>query len=164
MQLDAATAVVIGAASGALVSGVSNFITRWLDRTAENRKHYRELSIQAAISAWEHHIELQKLRGELLQEHVTILPLDTFIVRMVRLLEIAADTSLKPSELTKRMNSLKPIDDAMLKAASPKHEAGLAQSLRPTTEQNQDTKRFHYAPQFFRSASPAIVHAYGNLY
>lgn len=89
--MDATTAVIIGAAIGAGVSGLFALISIHLQRRAEERRQIRELAVQVALENWKIYKAVADNQGGLVP------PIDTFLIHAVHLIS-ALDGRLKTHE------------------------------------------------------------------
>lgn len=105
-----ATSVLIGA----LIGAISTLIVTWMNKRTEERKHYRELLINAAI---ENYKEVQLMTRTIIEKRPTIshvvYPMDTYIIHMSKLAELVIDKKLKAGELSKILGELDQFTDEM---------------------------------------------------
>ena len=90
---------VLGPALGAGIAGGSSLITTLINKRSEERKHYRELVMNAAIANWKQFVDLTP-PGE------TIEPLEDFIVHMMRFYDLVLSKKLDKKTLEKRLQEI----------------------------------------------------------
>ncbi len=95
-----ALAGAIGALVAAIVVSLSNVVVTLVNKRAEERKHYRELIINAAIENYKEERSMAKVVMERRPEIDQIFyPMDDFIIHMAVLAEFVIDKKIKPDEL-----------------------------------------------------------------
>lgn len=93
----------IGALSvlaGAIVASLTSLFTTLITKRSEERRHYRELVINAAIENWKQVIALTP-------PEQTIEPLDDYIIHMMKLYDEVLAKKLAPEQLVTKLNELK---------------------------------------------------------
>jgi hypothetical protein len=96
----AAIAGAVGALVAAIVISLSNVVVTLINKKAEERKHYRELIISAAIENYKEERSMAKIVMEKRPEIDQIFyPMDDFIIQMSMLADFIIDKKLKPEEL-----------------------------------------------------------------
>jgi hypothetical protein len=96
----AAIAGAVGAFVAAIVISFSNVVATLINKKAEERKHYRELIINAAIENYKEERSMAKMLMEKRPEINQIFyPMDDFIIQMSMLADFIIDKKLKPEEL-----------------------------------------------------------------
>jgi hypothetical protein len=96
----AAIAGAVGAFVAAIVISLSNVVVTLINKKAEERKHYRELIINAAIENYKEERSMAKIVMEKRPEINQIFyPMDDFIIQMSMLADFIIDKKLKPEEL-----------------------------------------------------------------
>lgn len=96
----AAIAGAVGAFVAAIVISLSNVVVTLINKKAEERKHYRELIINAAIENYKEERSMAKLLIEKRPEIDQIFyPMDDFIIQMSMLADFIIDKKLRPEEL-----------------------------------------------------------------
>ena len=78
---------VLSAGVGAAVSALSAIVVVWLTKRYEDKRHFREIVLKAAIENWKQQHEDWKVH----QKPVRIAPLDLYILNMVKLSELILD-------------------------------------------------------------------------
>src|ERR1041385_3772969 len=58
MNLKPEELILIGTLAGALIGSLSTLLVTWLNKRPEERRHYRELVVNAAIEHWKHASDL----------------------------------------------------------------------------------------------------------
>jgi hypothetical protein len=105
MPIDA-PATVISAIVGAGVGGLVTLIGQWLTRRSEERRHLRELVIRTAVEDWKYTSEaLKKLGAERP-------PIDSYILRMVKLVEVLETPHLTPEIVRRKLSEVHAITRA----------------------------------------------------
>jgi hypothetical protein len=106
MPIDAHTATVIGAIVGAGTGGLVTLVGQWLTRRSEERRHLRELVIRTAVEDWKYTSDaLEKLGAE---RH----PIDPYILRMVKLVEVLETPHLTPEIVRQKLSEVHAITRA----------------------------------------------------
>ena len=106
MPIDAPTAAVIGAILGAGTGGIVTLFGQWLTRRSEERRHLREIVIRTAVEDWKYtSAALEKLGAE---RH----PIDSYILRMTKLVEILESRHLTPELVRRKLSEVHAITRA----------------------------------------------------
>jgi hypothetical protein len=113
MQIDAATATVIAAIVGAGVGGFVTLLGQWLSRRSEERRHLRQLVMQAAIENWRF---TSDAAAKLAQAGYPVdrYPLDSFLLHMLKLSEVLNERHLTPDLVRTKLQEV----HAVTRAAS----------------------------------------------
>lgn len=103
----AALAGAIGALVAAIVVSFSNLIIALINKKSEERKHFRELIIKAAIENYKEERSLAKVVMEKSPErNIIFYPLDDFIIQMSLPAELIVNKRLNPEELKQALIDL----------------------------------------------------------
>lgn len=97
---------LLSALGGSLVTGL---IAIWMNRQnrfSEEKKHLRQLLFNTAIENWKTRVDMIKETGG------TVMPLDSFIIHMVKLSEIFNENITKDN-IPSKMKEIREITDAM---------------------------------------------------
>src|SRR5206468_1734238 len=100
MQIDVATATLIATAIGALSSGTTAIIILLINKRSEERRQLRELAMKAAVDNWRYACEVAD------QYRVPKLPLDVFVVHMLKLTEALASRTLTADNLAAKLQEV----------------------------------------------------------
>jgi hypothetical protein len=94
-ELYVAIAGIVGVAAG----GILQMVTAWGIRRWDEKREYRKLAIEAALENWRHQnalkIDIIKSGGT---GDASIESPDAYIIHMLRIINMAADMRLTPSE------------------------------------------------------------------
>ncbi|PYL17915.1 MAG: hypothetical protein DME30_05040 [Verrucomicrobia bacterium] len=100
MQIDATTATLLASAIGAISSGATATIILLINKRSEERRHVRELAMKAALDNW---LYMSKAA----QEHgAQRLPLDVFVVHMLKLSEALTSGDLTADNLAAKLREV----------------------------------------------------------
>src|SRR5438270_11232267 len=100
MQIDATTATLLATAIGALSSGATAVIILLINKRSEERRHLRELAMKAALENW---LYMSKTATEYGAER---LPLDVFVVHMLKLSEALTSRDLSADNLAAKLREV----------------------------------------------------------
>lgn len=100
MQIDATTAALIASAIGALSSGGTAVAVLLITKRSEERRHLRELAMKAAVDNWLQFAEVTKQRGG------NLLPLDVFVIHMLKLCEVISAGDLSAANLPGKLREV----------------------------------------------------------
>jgi hypothetical protein len=107
-----ALAGAIGALVAAIVVSLSNLFVTLINKRAEERKHYRELIINAAIENYKEEKSMAKAILERRPEIDQVFyPMDDFIINMAVLADFVIDKKIKPDELKEALIEMDKIRD-----------------------------------------------------
>ena len=88
VALIAALSTAIGTILGVIITSVIQSRTNRLNRESDERKHYREMVVKAAIENWKQTIEISKVRGG-----AYVMPLESFIVAVAKSADVIFNTN-----------------------------------------------------------------------
>jgi KaiC/GvpD/RAD55 family RecA-like ATPase len=100
MQIDATTATLLASAIGAVSTGATAIIILLINKRSEERRHVRELAMKAALDNW---IHMSKAATEYGAER---LPLDVFVVHMLKLSEALTSCDLTADNLAAKLREV----------------------------------------------------------
>ena len=115
--------VAICTLMGGLVGSFAAIVTTLLNKRSEERKHLRQLVVNAAIEDWKQQIEQYKIH----QQPVPISPLDIYIVRMVKLSEVILTDKVTSSNVEQK---LKEVDEMTSQIMKYKKESSASKQRR----------------------------------
>jgi Na+-transporting NADH:ubiquinone oxidoreductase subunit NqrC len=81
--------VAVSSLAGVIVTSIFNYLNNREARRSEERRHQKQLIIQAAIENWKQQIEVYKGIPQ-----VSIPPLDAYIIHMVKFTELILEGDL----------------------------------------------------------------------
>jgi hypothetical protein len=90
---------VLGTLVGALIGSLSTLLITWLNKKSDERKHLRELVVNAAIESWKQHVSAAVAKNI----SVAIMPLDTYIIHMIKFSELILDKEINASNIEKKL-------------------------------------------------------------
>ncbi len=122
-----ALAGAVGALVAAIVVSLSNLVVTLINKRAEERKHYRELIINAAIENYKEEKDMSKAILEHRPDITQVFyPMDDFIINIAVLADFVIDRKIKPDELKKALIEM----DKIKKMVMEHREQSLPESLR----------------------------------
>lgn len=107
---------VVAAISSLVTVIVSSLFTIWntaLTRKYELRKQRQQLAIQSAIESWKKIFDLVVETSKVKQQLIWAPPLDVYILRMVKIAELAEDLTLTESNAKKKLQDIDKLLDAV---------------------------------------------------
>src|SRR6266404_4842531 len=105
MQIDAGTAAVLAASVSGLCSAITAIGIVAFTKRSDERRHLRELVVRTATENWKVVNEAAKEAGE------SRLPLDVYILHMLKFSEILLAKNLKPDEIAAKLREVQKIVD-----------------------------------------------------
>ena len=95
-------ALVVGlsAMAGAIIPSITSIVNTIITKRSEDRRHYRELVINAAIEYWKQFIATAQ-PGE------TTEPLEDFMLHMMKFYDEVLTKKLSPEQLEEKLEELK---------------------------------------------------------
>ena len=108
MQLDATSGTLIGTVIGALAGISGTIAVALISKRSEEKRHFRELAMQAAIQNWQHSYEVAKAWSEA-GHRKRIAPLDHYIIHMILLCKLLDERELSEENVRvqfKRIHSI----------------------------------------------------------
>ena len=111
MQIDAATATLLAAATGALSSGLTAVVILLITKRSEERRHLRELAMKGALENWRVVSESAARAGE------PRLPLDVYLVHMFTLAQALSSADLSPENLPTKLREVQRLTSIAIEEA-----------------------------------------------
>lgn len=105
MQINPVTLLVIGALisfSSAVVGAASAILVTWITRRSEERKHRREIIVNAAIENWKQVATLLEKSGK----PFSMRPLDIYLIHMAATADIIFGKDLSPETINKKFDEV----------------------------------------------------------
>jgi|SRR5215216_58168 len=97
--------ILISALSSATIGAAAALLGNWISKRSEERKHFRQLIITAAVESWKQSCENLKLtRGG-----ITIYPVDDHIIHMMKFAELILDQEVNESNIEQKLKELNAI-------------------------------------------------------
>lgn len=132
MNISPTTLVIVSALIGAgfsllgvIVNSLFNLRTTRLAKESEERRHQREIVINAAIENWKQQMEQYKIH----QQPMNIVPLDVYIVHMLKFSELFLNGDVTPANIREKS---KEVEDLTLMLIEHKKERGEIMKQRRT--------------------------------
>jgi hypothetical protein len=104
-QMNAATAGLLGTALGALASGATALFITHITKRSEERRQLREIAFKTAIQNWDYVCKLSA------QCRVPTLPLDVFILHMLKLSEVLTSGDVTEANLVAKLQEVRRFTD-----------------------------------------------------
>jgi hypothetical protein len=101
MSLSSEAIVAITAVSSALIGTLPGIVAAWIAHRSEERRHFREIAVNAAIKSWERRFDLMKEQGG------AVTPLEHFTIHAVQMFKLAFDDDLSEGLLRTRLQEIK---------------------------------------------------------
>jgi hypothetical protein len=98
--MNAATAGLLGTALGALSSGATAIIIMHVTKRSEERRQLREIAFKTAIENWSY------VRNVAAQHQAPVLPLEVFIVHMLKLSEVLTSGDVTEENLIAKLREV----------------------------------------------------------
>lgn len=94
--------LVVGTLGGAIIGSLSTVFITFITKKSEERKHFKGLVINTAFESWKSNVELSKIQSK--NRDVNILPLDTYIVHMLKVSELIFSNKINKTNIEKILN------------------------------------------------------------
>lgn len=107
---------VIGAAGvsiGAIIGAASSLIVTYINRSSEERRHFRELGVQIAIEKFKQSLDLAQTTANATGRPISLPGFDAFLIHSIRLMEIVAEPGLSANETASKINKLGEFTDTL---------------------------------------------------
>lgn len=124
MSLVCAIVATLGVFLGSIITGISTLLVPWLLRRSERKRELRQLAVTAGLETWRKSCDIQIEAAKLGEGPQIIGPADPFIGHLLRVLDIAVDMKLSPTEAARRIDAL-PLAQAKPCATNPKSEQAM---------------------------------------
>jgi len=111
---DSVNLVILGALISffsSLVGATSAILVTWISKKSEERKHRREIIVNAAIQNWKQVADLLLVNKSSFQ----MPPLDSFLFHMAATADIVFSKDLSPEKVVKELNKVDALLDAVEK-------------------------------------------------
>ena len=103
--MNAATAGLLGTALGALASGATAIFITHITKRSEERRQLREIAFKTAINNWDYVCKLSAQYG------VATLPLEVFIIHMLKLSELLTSGDVTEENLVAKLQEVRRFTD-----------------------------------------------------
>jgi hypothetical protein len=111
MSIDAATAVVLGAAISGLCTAITALGVVWITKRSDERRHLREIILRTAIENWKVVDQAAK------ESRAQRLPLDVYIIHMLKFAEIITKKHITVDDIEKNDRESALVIAAAIKSA-----------------------------------------------
>ena len=102
----------VSALVGGVVGAAVTLLATWLRNRSEERKHFRELLLSAALENWKEQVSIEKLKLEKRPTLDVYFPsLDMYLFYMVKLAPALLDKDIKPSDVEKLLDEANEISE-----------------------------------------------------
>lgn len=91
--------VLIGTLGASALAVVATLAATWITKRSEERKHLRELVMQGAIENWKLQMEIYRETKRAMR----IIPLDVYIIQMLKLSDVLMSQDLTPENVIERL-------------------------------------------------------------
>jgi hypothetical protein len=98
VALIAALSTAIGTILGVVITSFIHARTNRLNRESEERKHYKEIVVKAAIENWKENLAVAKLRSG-----AKVYPLESFIIAVATAADVIFDPTTNEGNLAERL-------------------------------------------------------------
>ena len=99
MDIKPEVLAVLGTLAGALIGSISTLLITWLNKKSEERRHLREITVNAAIESWKQHVSVAISKNVPAQ----IMPLDVYIIHMMKFAELVLDKKIDSSNIEEKL-------------------------------------------------------------
>ncbi len=97
--MDSEILLIIGTLGGAIIGSLSTIFITFITKKSEERKHFKGLVVNTAFESWKSNLELSKIQSK--SRDVKILPLDTYIVHMLKVSELVFANKINKNNIEK---------------------------------------------------------------
>jgi hypothetical protein len=101
--------VLVGTLGASALAVVATLAATWITKRSEERKHLRELVMQAAIENWKRQMEIYKETKRAMR----LVPLDVYIIQMLKLSDVLMSKDLTPENVIDRLRETDQLTDAV---------------------------------------------------
>jgi hypothetical protein len=102
---------------GVALGSLSTLAVTFLNRRFDDRRHLRQVAIEAAVQNWKQDIEIANTIGKLTRQNVGINPLDTYIIHMLQLAELMSSKGITAENVQDKLARIYEITDAVSESA-----------------------------------------------
>jgi hypothetical protein len=120
MELTPQELTIISTLAGTFIGSLFMYLGMRASIKSEERKHYRDIVIKAALENWKASIDSAKLKASATGGPQLAYPLDSFIIHMIKLLELVLNKNLKKSNVIDRLKEVDEITDLVIKHVNTK--------------------------------------------
>ena len=115
--------VALSTLLGVLFTGLISLGIAFLHARSEERRHLREIAINAAIRYWEHDTELAKLRANANPERPeSVAPLDSYIIHTFLLADLVSKGKITRENIVSELSRIRAVSDAAAESAKPQRK------------------------------------------
>jgi L-cystine uptake protein TcyP (sodium:dicarboxylate symporter family) len=108
-----ALTAALSSLAGVVITSIFNLLNTRITKKSEEIRHRRELVINAAIENWKQQMEQYKIH----QQPMRLVPLDVYIVHMLKFTEVILNNEITPANIEEKMKEVEETTEAILRHA-----------------------------------------------
>ena len=112
----------LAAILGAFVTGLISLAILFISRRFDDRRHMRDLAINAAVQFWAKNAELATQQAQATGKDQYIVPLDSVIVSMLLLAELVSKKRITRENVVRELARIRGVTDIAAEATRPKQQ------------------------------------------
>ena len=105
MSLSSEELTVIGTLGGAIVGALSSTIVSIVNKRSEEKRHFRETVINAAIENWKHVSQISSSQY--------LMPLEHYIIHTAKMCDLALNEKLTNCNIKEKLSEIDELMDAL---------------------------------------------------
>jgi hypothetical protein len=107
---------VIAAIGGGFVSGIILLINNWINKKSEERKHIRQIMLNAALDHWKQTCNFALERSKMTPgQRILILPFEANIVYVTNLANVLFNEKITKENIVSKLKKVREISDEVTK-------------------------------------------------
>ncbi len=110
--------VALSTLTGVIITSIFNLLTTRITNKSDERKHQRELIMNAAITNWKQACEYSKET----KDPNIVVPLDDYIIHMVKLSELVMDEKLDASNIEQKLSEVNDFTNKLIEYRKQKYK------------------------------------------
>lgn len=103
---------MIAAFGGAAISGVMAFALNWQNRRSDEKKHLREMMVNAALENWKKTCDLGTEIARKEGKKVDLAPLDSYLIHMFKFSEVLLDKKITKENIGDKIKEITEVVEA----------------------------------------------------
>lgn len=125
---------VIAAIGGGLVSGIILLVNNWINRKSEERKHLRQIMLDAAIEHWKQTCSFALEQSKMNPGRtISILPFEVNMIYIMNLTSILSSGGITKANIQQKLREVREITDEVTKFIESDEKRNTKDSKRPAT-------------------------------
>jgi len=100
---------VIAAIGGGLVSGIILLFNNWINKRSEEKKHFNEIMLNAALESWKQACDFAIESTKMSHRRAVVLPLEAHIIYVMEVTKVLLDKKITKENIVEKLKKVREI-------------------------------------------------------